>query len=287
MDVERFERVAARFERLSRASPGLYRAVVGALGLVGFGVVGLVLAVMLALLAVLVAALVLGKSPILALKLGIPVGLTVVALFRAIAVRFERPEGIALAREQAPGLFAELDRIRALGRVPRIHRVLVTPELNAAVAQTPRLGVLGWPHNDLLLGLPLLLSLSPETFRAVLAHELGHLSGRHGRTGAWVYRVRATWMQVLAALEARGSWLGKLLLRFFRWYGPFFGAASLALAREQERAADRFSAQATDPRSAADALAAVNVADWALERRFWPAMTRSTVVTWLKRHLRK
>jgi Zn-dependent protease with chaperone function len=277
LDAGRFERVAARFERLSRAAPGLYRAAVAALGMLGFAVVGLVILVLALLLAALVAVVFVGKNVLVAVKLAIPVGLTVVALLRAIAVRFERPEGLELRRDQAPALFAEIERIRRLGRVPRIHRVLVTSDLNAAVAQTPRLGILGWPHNDLLVGLPMMLALSPDTFRAVLAHELGHLSGRHGRAGAWVYRVRATWMQVLGALEARRSWLGRVLLAFFRWYGPFFGAASFALAREQERAADRFSAAATDPRRAADALAAVDVADWALERRFWPAMMRSTV----------
>jgi Zn-dependent protease with chaperone function len=276
MDAARFEQVAARFERLSRASPRLYRAVVAALGLLGFGLVALVLVVMLLLLGLTVAAVVIGKNAVIGFKLAVPLGLTLWALLRAVAVKFERPQGIPLEPAAAPALFAELARIRKLGRVPRIHRVVVTPELNAAVAQTPRLGIAGWPHNDLVLGLPMMLSLSPDAFRAVLAHELGHLSGRHGRAGAWVYRVRATWMQVLGALEARRSWLGKVLLAFFRWYGPWFGAASRALAREHERAADRFAASATDARRAADALAAVSIADWAVERRFWPAMMRST-----------
>ena len=29
--------------------------------------------------------------------------------------------------------------------------------LNAAMAQTPRIGILGWPHNDVIVGMPLLL----------------------------------------------------------------------------------------------------------------------------------
>jgi Zn-dependent protease with chaperone function len=275
MDVERFERVAARFERLSRVSPRSYRLLIAALGALGFAVVGLVVLFMVALLALVVAVGIAGKA-VLAVKFAIPIGITVVALLRAIWVKLQRPKGVRLERRQAPALFAEIDRIRRLGRVPRLHSVRIDPSLNAGVSQTPRLGILGWPHNDLVIGLPMLLALSPPSFRAVLAHELGHLSGRHGRTGAWIYRVRATWMQVLGALEERRSRLGRVLRAFFRWYGPFFGAASLALAREQEREADRFSAAATDPRTAADALAATHVADWALERRFWPAMARRT-----------
>jgi hypothetical protein len=44
------------------------------------------------------------------------------------------------------------------------------------MAQTPLVGILGWPHDDVVAGMPLLLGLGPDTFRAVLARELGHLS---------------------------------------------------------------------------------------------------------------
>lgn len=276
MNAARFEEVASRFERLSRAAPRRYRALITALGALGFGVVGLAAVGTAGLLALVLAAGVAAKNAVVLLKLGLPVGVTAVALLRATWVKLARPTGLRLEPAQAPALFAELARLRRLGRLPRIHAVVVDASLNAGLSQTPRLGILGWPHNDLLLGLPLLLSLSPAAFRAVLAHELGHLSGRHGRRGAWIYRVRVTWLQVLAALEQRRSALARPLRAFFGWYGPYFGAASLALAREQEREADRFSAAATDPRTAADALAAVTVADWALERRFWPDMTRRT-----------
>ncbi|MFY3744504.1 M48 family metalloprotease [Anaeromyxobacter sp. Red801] len=275
MDTERFERIAARFERRSRSSPRAYRALITALGALGFAVVGATVLGTVGLLALLAGGVVLSRNVVL-LKLALPVGLTAAALLRAIWVKLERPEGERVLPGQAPALFVELERLRRLGRIPRIHAVRVDASLNAGVAQTPRLGILGWPHNDLVLGLPLMLSLSPESFQAVLAHELGHLSGRHGRAGAWIYRVRATWLRLLEALDGRRSVLARPLRAFFRWYGPFFGAASLALAREQEREADRFSAVAAGPRAAADALAAVAVAGWAVDRRFWPAMNRRT-----------
>jgi len=275
VDPVRFERIAARFEQRFRSSPGRYRLLILALGVLGYAVVGAVVLLSLVLLALTLGAMVLGKSVVM-LKVAIPLGLTTWALLRAVWVKLERPTGQRLDPARSPALFAEIERIRRIGDVPRIHRVLVDGSFNAGVAQVPRLGVLGWPHNDLVLGLPLLLSLTPEHFRAVLAHELGHLSGRHGRSGAWVYRIRATWLQVLGALEQRQSRLAKLLGPFFRWYGPYFSAASLALAREHEREADRFAASVTDARTAAGALAAVAVADWALDQRFWPALDRRT-----------
>lgn len=273
MTPERFEQVAARFERFSAAWPRLYRLTLGAIGAAGLGFVAswILLAV---LLLVLLAAGLVARPNVVLLKIGLPLAILAWSLLRATWVRFERPEGIALSREEAPAAWAELDRLRRLGKLPRIHRLVVDDRLNAAMAQTPRLGVLGWPHNDVVLGLPLLLALGPEPFRAVLAHELGHLSGQHGRTGARVHRVRTTLRQALEALAARGSKLTGLFRAFLGWYGPWFQAASLALARQQEREADRFSAAATDARTAADALVASELAGWALDARYDPALSR-------------
>lgn len=58
--------------------------------------------------------------------------------------------------------------------------------------QHARLGVLGWHVNYLILGLPLMQAVSPEQFRAIVAHELGHLSRNHSRFAGWIYRVRLT-----------------------------------------------------------------------------------------------
>ncbi|HYG68032.1 MAG TPA: M48 family metallopeptidase, partial [Anaeromyxobacteraceae bacterium] len=273
MTPARFEALAARFERFAAARPRLYRFTVGLLGAAGLGFVASWLVLAGGLLALVVVAMVLKPNAAL-LKIGIPLAILAWSLLRAMWVKFERPEGIVLSRDDAPAAWAELDRLRRLGKLPRIHRLLVDDRLNAAMAQTPRLGILGWPHNDVIVGMPLMLALGPETFRAVLAHELGHLSGRHGRMGARVYRVRATLGQAVAALAERKSRLTGLFRRFLDWYGPWFQAASFALARQQEREADRFSAAATDARTAADALVATTIAGWALDARYDPALRR-------------
>lgn len=267
MTPERFEVVAARFERFAAAWPRLYRWTLALLGAAGLGFVAFWLLLSVALLLLVAAALV--ARPNLALvKIGVPIALLSWTLFKATWVRFDRPEGIPLSRADAPAAWAELDRLRRLGRLPRIHRLLIDDRVNAAMAQTPRLGIFGWPHNDVIFGLPLLLTLGPKQFGAIVAHELGHLSGQHGRTGARVYRVRATLQQAAAALQAKRSRLAGLFRRFLGWYGPWFQAASLALARQQEREADRFAAAATDARTAADALVAAELAGWAADARF-------------------
>jgi hypothetical protein len=118
------------------------------------------------------------------------------ASLRSLWVAFPRPEGYRLEAKDCTRLRDLLREIHAVIDAPNVHQILLTDDFNAGVVQVPRLGVLGWQQNYLLLGPPLIAALSPDNFRAVLAHELGHLSGNHGRFPGWIYRVRETWVQV-------------------------------------------------------------------------------------------
>src|SRR5207249_200161 len=112
--------------------------------------------------------------------------------------------------------------------------VLLTDDFNAAAAQRPRLGIFGWQENYLLLGLPLMLALTPGQFRSVVAHELGHLSGNHGKFGGWIYRINRTWEQLVERMTQSRSWVSGIFTKFFGWYMPFFEAYSFVLRRQQE-----------------------------------------------------
>lgn len=106
-------------------------------------------------------------------------------MMRSLWVKLEAPKGYEMTSARFPELFKELDSLSAELDSLKIHTVLLTPEMNAAVVQTPRLGVLGWQKNTLFLGLELMLSLTPNQVRGVVAHELGHLSGNHSKFSGW------------------------------------------------------------------------------------------------------
>jgi Zn-dependent protease with chaperone function len=204
------------------------------------------------------------------LKLAIPMALLALVGLRALWVRLEPPEGTPLTREEAPQLFELLDRIRKRLKGPPIHQVVVDPEYNAAIVQHPRLGLLGGGRNYLIIGLPLMQTLSVEQFAAVLSHEYGHLSGAHGHFASWIYRVRMTWARILDALHARPVWGSGVFLHFFDWYVPYFAAYTFVLARSNEYEADRAAADVAGARAAADALAQVEVGARFFDGHFWP-----------------
>ena len=274
MTPARFRALVARLEQKAARAPGAYRAHVAALAVLGYVYVCTVLGLLIALT---VGLLLVGR--LVAFKLIIPLVILIAAVVRALWVSFPAPQGELISVRDAPRLHELVRRVRRTVGAPRVHVIQSIHELNAAVVQVPRLGVFGWYRNYLLVGLPLLEALSPEEWQAVLAHELGHLSGRHGMLGAWIYRVRATWGRLLQGIHARKSWLGNLLFgKFLEVYAPYFNAYSFVLARGHEYEADRAAAELVGAETAGRALLRIEMAHRVAEE-FWTELQRSAATS--------
>ncbi len=272
MTNEEFEALVGRLEARAKRDPKGYKARVLMMALLGNAYLAaavLLIAVLVALAAVSVIWL---KAA--GVKLALLLGLFLWVVLKALWVKIPPPQGTEIAERDAPALFAMIDELRQALRSPQFHHVLVTDDFNAGVVQAPRLGLFGWYRNYLLIGLPLMKGLTVQQFRAVLAHEFGHLSKGHGRLSNWIYRQRLRWSRLIAVLEENES-AGMLLFRpFLRWYTPWFNAYSFPLARANEYEADATSARLASPKAAAEALTAVNVVGSYLDEKYWPQIYR-------------
>ena len=228
---EQFDTLVGKMEDFSKSNPGNYRLRVALFALLGYAYIFLILLGLLAFVGLIVLFIVWsrhisGRIIQLIILLLIPAWVTM----RSLWVTFLPPQGLRLSRHQFPHLFALLDELTTKLQAPKFHNILLNQELNAAVVQVPRLGIFGWQENYLLLGLPLMQSLSLEQLKAVLAHELGHLSGNHSRFQRWIYRVRNTWMQIYERLHQNDQHGASILFnRFLDWYWPSFNAYSFVL----------------------------------------------------------
>ena len=269
---EEFISLVKKAEADAQSNPRAYAVKLALFALLGYMVILLVLVALLGLGGGLLATAFLSTGLFLLLikkKLIFAVAGGIWVLLRALWVKFTPPQGNVLTRREYPRLFSELDALSKQLKSIRIHEVILNHDLNAAVLQHPRLGVLGWHKNYLMLGYQLLLTLSPEEMRSVLAHEFGHLSGNHSRFSGWIYRVRLTWLRVMAAFDQADSWGSKLLGRFFDWYSPRFEAYSFALARSNEYEADAIASDLTSPETASRALVNVHATAPYLEQSYW------------------
>lgn len=194
-------------------------------------------------------------------------------LLYSLWVKNPPPTGAKLTRKDCPELFVLIDEISAALQV-RIDEVLLDDQMNAFVCQIPRLGVLGWPKNYLVLGYPYMASRDPLLFKATLAHEFGHISGSHGKLGAWLYTVNGMYSQLLGNLREGSPLLYCVFFAFFHWYAPRFGAYSFVLRRQHEYDADLMAIQLAGAEANSLDLVSMNLIGQAMMERFWPEIRR-------------
>jgi Zn-dependent protease with chaperone function len=268
MTLKEYDAMVRRLEEYAKTSPRAYKLRVAALAVACYGYVWVVcVGVLLGSLLLCLLAI---TRPVLFLKLGIYVGLPAIALVwgvgRAMLVRLDPPDGEPLTPEQAPRLFAMIEEVREELDAKPIHAVLVTSEFNAAAYQHPLFGMFGFYRNYLILGLPLMMSLSSSELRSVIGHELGHMAGDHSRFGNWIYKQRISLRRLRAQLSDEASWLFRPLYDRFI---PYFNAYSFALARANEYEADASAAKVTDAEVASRALMRVHADGAWFDETFW------------------
>lgn len=277
---QRFHDLVRKAELEVAENPKRYKLKLAALAALGYGVIFLLLAVLIVLLGGTLYGAFFSTAFLIILikkKIIIVLAMAIWLLVKSLFVRIKAPEGLRLAREDYPALWREIDDLRNKLKALPVHNVVMVPDMNAAVAQTPRLGLFGPCKNTLVLGLELLMTLSPAQARAVLGHEFGHLSGEHGRFGNWIYRKRLTWARIGSVIEGEGGASVAPMSRFINWYVPRLAGYSFALARQQEYEADAVAAGLSSKEDAAAALVLVQVRDAITREEFWKPLLKRAI----------
>ncbi len=119
------------------------------------------------------------------------------------------PAGVeVLRREDAPTLYAFVDRVAAAARTPRPKVIAVEPWFNAMTMATgPR------RQRALVIGMALWGALEPPQRVAVIAHELGHFANGDSLRGWFTQPAMTTLGRLADLFDARP------VVRFFRGVG--------------------------------------------------------------------
>src|SRR5262245_6818852 len=207
---------------------------------------------------------------LLAVFVTVPLIRTTISAIRACFFRSRAPEGLPLDRSEGSALYDLVEEIRRAIDAPPVDGITITGAFHAsATVDTP-----SWRLRrcrTLVLGFPVLATLSLPELRAVIAHELAHFSSAHDRFAAWVYRTRAGVLALRAALCRRRAtpvyvyWL-------LGWYEPRLTAASAVVSRRHELVADRVAAKVAGNRAAADALVVFESGARFEDDTHWPAI---------------
>jgi len=206
-------------------------------------------------------------------------------LFRALFGGDPEPSRIvgAYGREALPELFRLLDQVAGDGGARRVDRVLVTCEANAAAVDLRREGWLPRRRRRVLvLGLPLVYTLSLDELRAVIAHEFGHFSLGHNTMSRATSRLLDRMGRQLLRMQ-EGNWFALDPIYWgVRSSYAIVEAIHLPWNRLREHEADRVAARVAGAnhtvamlRKLRDDLPAVEasldlVADWCRRNRVAP-----------------
>lgn len=182
------------------------------------------------------------------------IGIAVIVWISRLAFHFDDDE---VARADAPALFKVLDEMRSELDVHHPISVHLSDDFNAAAVEVRGLfGVFG-NRLILVLGVPLLCALTRDEALAVVAHEFGHFSRRHGRFGHWLYNARVGWMHWNDSVGRNDSPLDRAAAAYARRFIPDFSLRCFVHSRQCEYEADADAAAWAGAAAFARALARV------------------------------
>lgn len=211
------------------------RAALAVALLAGFYVlaVGLV-AALVALWALAAAQGLHGHALIKAGALTVLIGFAVLGgLFTRRSTQDDSAPGVELTAAQQPRLWQEVTSLATAIRTRPPDQIRLVSDVNAAVSERGRLLGLAPGPRLMLIGAPLLIGLTTDQLRAVLAHELGHYSQGHTGLALVTYRGKEAIARVLSRLERH-----RAVRAVVAGYARLFYAVSHSVNRRQELEAD-------------------------------------------------
>lgn len=274
---EKFEEMSAQAARDLRQNKAAYFRRVLMMAAMGYGYITFIVGSMVAFVAAIAIAMWNGHFFNIGLvKILLVFGIFVFGMVRALWIKTPPPVGIKLERDEAPALFQLIDKFKSELNTS-VDVVMINDDFNAFVTQIPKLGFLGLHTNYLVLGLPLMAALNANQFSAVLAHELGHLSGNHSKRAAWVYGLRARWSQLLITMRHESPVAFAVFYVFFSWLAPRFNAYTMALARSHELDADKDAQRIAGEANMASSLVLVRLKGRYLDEVVWADVVREAI----------
>jgi Zn-dependent protease with chaperone function len=236
-----------RLEAAAAARPGLYRTRLALLAFAGAAILAFVRAAPIAL-PTAIGVLLVNNAVIYAL-----------AAISIVFLPWVMRPGKSIGQKDAPELYAALDDLKMKLDVGGWMEVRLDDEVNAGTREARGLFGLVGTRRVLTLGAPLLALLGKDEARAVIAHELGHFSRRHGRLGHWLYRAHLGWLSHAEQIDEDSSILDHAGATIAEIFVPTFSRRAMVWSRRCEYEADADAAGAVGGEHLVSALARLDV----------------------------
>ncbi len=192
-------------------------------------------------------------------------------------LNFPRVAGLKLSRELVPDLYSVVGSVQQLTGQLAIRDIVITDRYELRIEEIPRFGYPLLMRKTLVVGMPLLQTLSEEQFRNMLMHLFVQYAGGRFRPVHWIYRCRLWWCSYQTVLEKRRRFWFLPLRWFFSIYAPLFAALTAPSARMDVLSADGAVLEWLNDRDYFDTLKSNSIAEIFLENYFWRGIYSSVM----------
>ena len=185
-------------------------------------------------------------------------------------LKFSLPTGLDVTQEKFPHLYKLIEELRNEFGKPKIDRIILRDKYEIRVIKTPHTHIPFLNTRTLIIGLPVLQTMSPLYFRALLARRIGQLSTQHTPVTTRLYFLSDTWVQFNSSCKHSKSRIAKVLSYFFQLYSPLYQTLLMPLLQNEELEADSYGMDVINDRDMVECLVYEEVVTQFLQNKFWP-----------------
>lgn len=185
-------------------------------------------------------------------------------------LKFSLPTGLDVTEEKFPHLTKLIEELRSEFGKPKIDRVIIRDKYEIRVIKTPRSGMPFLNKRTLIIGLPVLQTMSPLYFRALLARRIGQLSTQHTPVTTRLYFLNDIWSQFKISCKHSKNIVAKVLGYFFQLYSPLYQSVLKPLLQAEELEADSYGMDLIHSDDMAECVVYEEVVIEFLNKKFWP-----------------
>jgi Zn-dependent protease with chaperone function len=195
--------------------------------------------------------------------------------YRMIVTRPVPAVGFTMPESKIPKVYSMVAMLQSHFKRPAIQRIIISANYEVDIVKTPRWMLPIWSTNTLVIGLPLLICLTPQQFEHMVARRIGQFSKRHNMVSNWLYQLNSIWEQYSYIYAKQKSLESKALQLFFMVYSFIYKRLSVSVARLDEFNADDYAMQLYNHEDICEMITADALSRWYLAKRFWPAIEKA------------
>ena len=192
--------------------------------------------------------------------------------YRFFSVKLDTPRPsdiyVSINKKKTPKLVNLITDLEQYFKIKPIDKIIITDQYDISVHVTPKFSFPSLYTTTLLIGLPVMQTVSAKQFKALLARRVGQLTFKHNKLTGSLYFFNDCLAQYSHFFKSNRHWSYQVFGFAFNYYYSFFNAVSFYARRMEELSADENAIALVDGKSFSQTLAQILIAQHYLKNNY-------------------